>query len=90
MFRGSMPKRATSAAFVDSATKCRATAASSPPRPSSSQRRAVCAFVIVSWVVNVLDATTNRVSAGSRSRTASVKAVASTLETKRNVRLRSA
>ena len=42
-------------------------AACSPPRPASSQSRAVCALVIVSSVVKVLEETMNSVSAGSRS-----------------------
>ena len=50
---------------------------------ASVHRRAVCALVIVSSVVNVLDETMNRVSAGSRSRVASAKSVPSTFETKR-------
>ncbi len=65
----------------------------SPPRspfsPASSQSRAVCALVMVSSVVKVLDETMNSVSAGSRSRTASAKSVPSTLETKRKVMARS-
>ena len=39
----------------------------SPSRPASSQSRAVCALVIVSSVVKVLEETMNSVSAGSRS-----------------------
>ena len=49
----------------------------------------ICALVIVSSVVNVFEAITNSVSAGSRSRVFSTKSVASTLETKRTVRSRS-
>ena len=89
MLAGSIPNLATSAAFVDTATKCLATARTSPPSPASDQARAVCAFVIVSSVVNVFDEMMNRVSAGSRSRTASAKSVPSTLETNRNVIARS-
>ena len=37
----SMPNLATSSAFVETATKCLATAASSPPRPRSNHARAV-------------------------------------------------
>ena len=66
MLAVSMPNFWTSAAFVDTATKCFATAVSSP-NVESNQCRAVCAFVIVSSVVNVFDATMNNVSAGSRS-----------------------
>ena len=61
----------------------------SSPKAASDQSRAVCALVIVSSVVNVLDETMNSVSAGSRSRVASAKSVPSTLETKRNVSVRS-
>ena len=49
----------------------------------------MCALVIVSSVVNVFDETMNRVSAGSRSWTASAKSVLSTFETNRNVIARS-
>jgi hypothetical protein len=70
--------------LVDTATKCLATAASSPSA-SSNQARAECALFIVSWVVNVLDETMNSVSSGSRSMTASTKSVPSTLDTKRKV-----
>ncbi len=83
-----MPNPATFSALVDRATKCLATAFSSPPSPSSSQERAEVAFVIVSIVVKVLDATMNSVSAGSRSRVASCRSEPSTLDTKRNVRSR--
>jgi len=61
---GSMPKRATSVRLVDTATKCRRTAAS--PRACTSQWRAEAAFCMVSWVVNVLLAMTNRVVRGAR------------------------
>ena len=84
-----MPNFATSAALVETATKCLATAFASPPRPASDQARAVCALVIVSSVVKVFEETMNSVSAGSRSRVASAKSVPSTLETKRNVSARS-
>ena len=63
-FAGSMPNAATPSRLVETATKWRAIAASSPPSPSSSHRRAVAAFVIVSSVVNVFEQTTNSVSAG--------------------------
>ena len=88
MLAVSMPNFATSAAFVDTATKCLATAASS----RSADRlhsRAVRALVIVSIVVNVFEETINSVSAGSRSCVASAKSVPSTFETKRKVRRRS-
>ena len=64
MFAVSIPNSATFSAFVDTATKWRATAASSPPSWSSSQSRAEVAFVIVSSVVNVFDETMNSVSVG--------------------------
>ncbi len=89
MFAVSIPNAVTPSALVDTATKCFATAASSPPRPSTSHARAERAFVIVSRVVNVFDETTNRVSAGSRSRVASTRSVPSTFDTNRNRRARS-
>jgi hypothetical protein len=49
----------------------------------------VRALVIVSSVVKVFDETMNRVSDGSRSRTASAKSVPSMLDTKRKVMARS-
>ena len=52
---------------------------------SSSQARALWALVMVSWVVKVLEATINSVSAGSRSRVCSTKCVPSTLDTNRTV-----
>ncbi len=74
-----MPNFATSAALVDTATKCLATADSSSPSAGQAQSRAVRALVSVSSVVNVFDETMNSVSAGSRSRVASQKSVPSTL-----------
>ena len=68
MLAVSMPNFDTSAALVETATKCLATDFASPPRPSSDQARAVWALVIVSSVVKVFDETMNSVSAGSRSR----------------------
>ena len=85
MFSVSMPNLATSPALVETATKCRATAASSPPSPARTHSRAVRALVIVSRVVKVFEEMTKSVSAGSRSRVASAKSVPSTLETKRKV-----
>ena len=87
MFSGSMPNLATSSAFVETATKCFAIAASSPSA-ASAHARAECAFVIVSSVVKVFDETTKSVSSGARSRVASTKSVESTFETKRKVRSR--
>jgi hypothetical protein len=85
MFSVSMPKADTFSALVETATKCLAIAASSPPRPASAHSRAVRALVIVSSVVKVFDATMNSVSPGSRSRVASAKSVPSMFDTKRNV-----
>ncbi len=48
MLSVAMPNFDTAAAFVDSATKCLATAASSPPSWASNQARALCALAIVS------------------------------------------
>ena len=84
-----MPNFATSAALVETATQCLAMACSSPFKPANNQARALCAFVMVSSVVKVLEETMNSVSSTSRSRVASAKSVPSTLETKRNVMLRS-
>jgi hypothetical protein len=89
MLAVSMPNLATSSALVETATKCLAMARSSPFRPVSSQSRALCALVMVSSVVKVLEEMMNNVSAGSRSHTASAKSVPSTLETKRKVMSRS-
>ncbi len=90
MLASSMPNAVTSLAFVDTATKCLATAFSSPPSPASSHSRATRALVSVSRVVKVLDEMTNRVVAGSRLRSASEMSVGSMLETKRIVSVRSA
>ena len=89
MFAGSIPNLRTSASAVETATKCLVTARSSPSA-RTHQRRAVCAFVSVSSVVNVFEATTKSVSAGSRSRVDSTKSAPSTLDTKRSVSRRSA
>jgi hypothetical protein len=75
--------------LVETATKCFATAAVSPPSPARLHSRAEAALVMVSRVVNVFDETMKRVSAGSRSWTASEKSVPSTFETKRKVSERS-
>ena len=88
MFAVSMPNSATRSALVETATKCLATAASSPSA-ASAHARADCALVIVSSVVNVFEAMMNSVSSGSRSRVASAMSVESTFETKRSVRSRS-
>src|SRR5919197_643215 len=89
MLAASIPNASTSAALVETATKWRATAASSRSA-ASAHSRAVRAFRIVSRVVNVLDETMNRVSTGSRSLVASAKSVPSTFETNRNTRSRRA
>ena len=61
-----MPNLVTSSAFVETATKCFATA-SSAPSAASAHARAECAFVIVSSVVNVFEEMTKSVSSGARS-----------------------
>ncbi len=83
-----MPNLATSAALVDTATKCLATARSSRSA-ARLHARAARALARVSWVVKLFDETMKSVSAGSRSRVASTKSVPSTLETKRSVSRRS-
>ena len=64
MFAVSMPNADTFSALVETATKCFATAFAFPPRPSSSQSRALCALVMVSSVVKVFEETMKSVSAG--------------------------
>ncbi len=76
-----MPNFVTSLVLVDSATKCFATWAGSFA-DSRNQRRAVCALVIVSCVVNVFDATRNSVVSGETRFSVSAMCVPSTLETK--------
>ena len=89
MFAVSMPNSATAAALLEAATKCLATAPASP-NAWTHQARAVRAFTSVSSVPKLFEQTMKSVSAGSRSRVLSTKSVASTLETKRKVRARSA
>ena len=84
MFSTSMPNFATSAALVESATKCLATAASLPSLPTSHSR-AESALVIVSWVVKVLEATMKSVCSALTSRSVSARWVESTLETKKHL-----
>ena len=79
-----MPNSRTSSALVETATKCLATAASSPSSPTT-QSRAEVALVMVSRVEKVLEEMMNSVSSADRSRVASTKSVESTLETNRNV-----
>ena len=81
MFAGSMPNFTTSASLVESATKCFATAAASPSF-FTSHSRALRAFVIVSCVVNVLEATMKSVWSALISRSVSARWVESTFETK--------
>ena len=83
-----MPNSFTPGSLVDTAMKCLATALLSPaaPRPSSSQSRAAAALVRVSRVVKVLELTTKRVVAGSRSWVAAYRSTGSTLETNRLIR----
>src|SRR3546814_3014883 len=82
MLSVSMPKSRTPSAFVETATKCFATADASPPSPSRHHARAACALARVSSVVKVLEQTMNSVCAGSSPRTASLKSVPSSLDTK--------
>jgi hypothetical protein len=81
MFAGSIPNARTSFSFVESATKCFATAASSFAA-AKNQSRAVCAFVSVSCVVNVFEAMTNSVVSGRRFFNVSTMCVPSMFETK--------
>ncbi len=77
----SIPNSTTRSSCVDTATKCLATASS--PSAATSQRRAAVAFVRVSSVENVLDATTNRVRAGSKPCRLLVRSAGSMLDTNR-------
>ena len=63
MFRVSMPNFSTSRALVERATKCRATAAGSPVW-RRNHALAERAFVSVSCVVNVFEATIKSVVSG--------------------------
>ena len=87
MFAVSIPNFATSCTLVETATKWSATARRFDNR-FTTHSLALCALVIVSCVVNVLDDTMNSVSSGLRSRVASAKSVPSTFDTKRNVNSR--
>jgi hypothetical protein len=69
----SIPNFATSAVFVEAATKCLAIDFSSPPRPASAQARAARAFVIVSNVVKVFEETMNKVWAVQEARLAAAQ-----------------
>ena len=76
-----MPNSATAFALVESAAKCFATWAGSFAA-ARNQSRADKAFVMVSWVVNVLDATKIKVVSGFTFFNVSAMCVPSTLETK--------
>src|SRR5690606_23021256 len=78
---GSIPNSATASEFVDKATKCLATVEPSWAC-SKNQLLAEWALVIVSWVVNVLEAIKNKVVSGSNPFNVSEIWVPSTLETK--------
>src|SRR3989442_15856258 len=82
MLAGSMPNFATSVAFVETATKWRATAAS-VPRARTHQARAARAFVSVSSGGNVFDETMKSVSAGGRARTGPAQTGAAPLDPER-------
>ena len=62
---GSMPNSATALRVGGERDEVPRDRRRSPQRLSSSQARAVCALVIVSWVVKVLEATMNSVVSGS-------------------------
>jgi hypothetical protein len=75
-----MPKSSMAASFVETAAKCRGTAAS--PSADASQARTLRAFEIVSCVVKVLEQTMTSVRAGSSAGARSANCVPSTLDTK--------
>src|SRR5665213_2316791 len=75
-----MPKACTLSSAVESAQKCLPTAAS--PKALTIHARAVLAFVSVSIVVKVLDATMNKVVAGFRPFNLSAISAPSTFDTK--------
>ena len=77
----SMPKFFTSSVAVDTATKCLATADSSLSA-ARAHARAERAFISVSCVVNVFDATMKSVVSGSRCFVVSTRCVPSTFYTK--------
>ena len=81
MLAVSIPNSSTSFLLVETATKCLATASS--PSASMSQRRAAVALVSVSKVVNVLEAMTKSVVAGSSPSSLATRSAGSTLETNR-------
>ncbi len=79
-----MPKAAILSSWVETAQKWSATAAS--PSAAETAARAVCALVIVSSVVNVLEQTMNRVVASGTASSVSPRLAPSTLATKCRVR----
>ncbi|MNL24557.1 hypothetical protein D3C87_1459960 [compost metagenome] len=81
MFSVSIPKADTSLALVDKAAKCLAMSSFVAPF-SRNQSRAVLALVMVSWVVNVLEAIRNKVVSGFTFLSVSAICVPSILETK--------
>ncbi len=78
--RAPMPNASIAASLVETAAKCRGTAAS-PSRPAS-QARTRRAFASVSWVVKVFEQTITSVRAGSSAGARSANCVPSTFETK--------
>jgi len=76
-----MPKASTACALVDSATKCRDTAAGARSA-ASSQALAELALARVSSVVKVFEATMNSVVSGSRCVSVPARCAGSRLETK--------
>ena len=89
MLAASIPNSATLAAFVDTATKWRAMSFSAAP-PARNQARALAALVMVSMVVKVFEAITNRVRAGFTRASTWASWSPSTFETKCMVRARMA
>ena len=81
MFSLAMPNSTTAFSLVDRATKCLATWAASPDC-CINQSLALWALVMVSWVVNVLEAIKNKVSSADITFRHSAICVPSTLDTK--------
>mmetsp|Transcript_12914 Transcript_12914/g.42943 ORF Transcript_12914/g.42943 Transcript_12914/m.42943 type:complete len:298 (+) Transcript_12914:781-1674(+) len=88
LFCSSMPNSFTALPLVESAAKCFAMAALSPPSSASSQDLAELALVIVSCVVKVLDAIRKSVVSASSAFVTSAMCVPSTFETKCTLRSR--
>mmetsp|Transcript_8986 Transcript_8986/g.14415 ORF Transcript_8986/g.14415 Transcript_8986/m.14415 type:complete len:228 (-) Transcript_8986:409-1092(-) len=78
----SIPNLDTASALVERAAKCLAMDASSPLKAFNTHALAVPALVMVSWVVNVLEAMRKRVVSGSQLFKISEIWVPSTLEQK--------